>query len=543
MQISPFIIAASIVPVLALGRDIGSTGFLCVRRDIPAAQFAIPSPEDARTDSAFHAGQSMPFWQRHFVDAFQPPEGIAPETAAAIRAMRTNIAKVLATGRKELVPTSQYLAAMRLWKAGVREAAVAILNSGLIGGGRNGVIGEKEMGELLAAAKGEEPMTRFLLAREQAYAASFCSSRDIGGVSREAVAAAQVAYADAFADAVPAFREADPRIAETVDDLFPLPTNAPSLLGNEYLGLCRRADRAMDEAFAARGTGWARDVPEDGWDGWRKFNDDAESNLLAAVALRPDGPRALLTLASLRGRSCGPKDEVANLFNKAVSNSLDASTPYATHVLQFQTTRWGGSRQSLVDVASNAAATVRTDSTFAYTAAAAAVQKLMRYESESPTDEAAACHLLPASVADEIFTMFDKYIDAGEQPFMPPPDIFRCMGVSFAIQMLDWGRARRYAENLGKGYGYNTDAWWTTLTVHPADYSRQMGLFLGITNRDSRKSILQILDADAAGDFEMVTNTAGRIMRTRGFTPAARHVAEKYDARARLRLASEACGQ
>ncbi|MGI6494643.1 MAG: hypothetical protein ACOX5G_00860 [Kiritimatiellia bacterium] len=504
---------------------------------------SIPLPADAHVETSFYATVSMPFWQRHLAAASVPPEGQDAATAAAIREIQTSLAQSLATGREELVPTAHYLAADRLWKAGCRDASVALLRYEVATDQAGPLPGEDFHRETLAAAtEAEAPLVRFLLAGKWYHTAFHHLSFGRPGVSVDDMNRANAEHVAAFADVARLFREADPRIAETLDVILPLPATAPSLLDNAYLAHCRRADWAMDHAFRLRGNSWASDVTEEGWEGWRKYNEDAETNLLAAIALRPDGTRARMMLASLRGCTCGPKSEVADLFSKAVSNSLDIATPFVGGVLQFETTRWGGSFQSLVDVASNAAATVRTDSTFAWTTVAAAMQKIATYEMDSPTDETELARRIPKPVAEEIFAMFDKYIEAGDQPLLPPPDLYRCMGISFAIQMRDWRRARAYAEHLGRGYGYPRDAAWLRNASNPSGYPRDLNHFLAITYVHSRKDILAILDADAAGDYEAVLPAARRLIDNKGMTQVARYVAETYEARAKRKLEAKSAG-
>lgn len=501
---------------------------------------SIPLPGDANVETSFYAEVSMPFWRRHIVDSCASPEGRDAATSDAIREIRMAIARSLATGRRELVPTALHLSAERLWNAGCRDAGVSLLHFDVVVAGRAPMPGEEFAREVLAAASEEEaPVIRFLLAGKRYNALMQYAKQGVAGADADEINKAIAEYVAAFGEIAGLFREADPRIAETLDVIVPLPPTGPALLGNDYFAHCRRAEWAIDTAFYHRGPGWASEVTEEGWEGWRKYTEDAETNFLAALEIRPDGPRALMGLARLYGCTCHPNAEVAELFSKAVSNSLDNAAPYVDGVLQFQSTRWGGSLETLLGVASNAAATVRTDSDFAWITAAAAVQKIANYEVESLRDESELARIIPKPVADEIFAMFDKYIAAGDQPFLPPPDLYRCMGISFAIQMHDWKKARAYTENLARGYGYVSDAAWLIHTAHPA-VSRDIGYFLAITYVHSRKDILAMLDAEAAGDHEAVLPPARRLIGNKGMTPVARGIAESYEAHAMKKLAEKA---
>jgi hypothetical protein len=230
----------------------------------------------------------------------------------------------------------------------------------------------------------------------------------------------------------------------------------------------------MDKASAARGSGWASNVTDDGWDGWNKFNKVAESNLLAAVKLRPEDHRAAMMLSSLSGcTSCSAGDAIS-WCQVAISNSLDRSAETVERFLHFQTSRWGGSTGFLRDVVFDCSTNVDVRSTFSYHAAAAALQKILVAEIEGCTQEGVFGKVVTPDMANALYEMFSAYAAAPESKFMPSRDVFRGMGMGLALQLRDWKSVRRWWKSIEKplcGYG---DAYWLHNTYSPAD----SGVFL-----------------------------------------------------------------
>ena len=139
----------------------------------------------------------------------------------------------------------------------------------------------------------------------------------------------------AFGLVVGIYKSADRRILERFADIQRLPPGALKAFGDEYLTLCQTAQDYMDKAFDARGSGWASSVTEEGWKGWGDNNAIAASNLLAAVRLRPEEPRAAMMLSSLAGRSCAVGGDSLSWAMTSVSNSLDCSAETIERVPAF----------------------------------------------------------------------------------------------------------------------------------------------------------------------------------------------------------------
>ena len=239
-----------------------------------------------------------------------------------------------------------------------------------------------------------------------------------------------------------------------------LPESVVEAYGDRYLLLCRRAYDDLNRAGEARGSRWARDVTEEGWKGWDKYNKSAESNLLAAVSLRPDDWQAPLMLSGLAGRASVSQGDEFSWFSAAVSNSLDGCAGNVGRFLLFQTSRWGGSTDFLRGFVMDCATNVDVRSTFSYRGAAAALQMIFLYELDGSVQSNAFKRIVTPEVALVLYGMFDAYAAAPESPFMPGGDIFRGMGMSLALQLDDWKTVRRYWKSLKKPLRSFTDAHW-----------------------------------------------------------------------------------
>ena len=464
-------------------------------RRTAAEGLAVPLPADAKLETEYFDKVAMPFYGERLVDAYRPAEGVKPETAERVRAVRRALARALATGRGEFPTHDEFEAAHRLWREKCRDAAVAILHcDGLDDDGRYWQ-SEKIYNEAVATFDFDaDPFVGFLLRLKAMKAGHYRISRN-KKANRKPVRAAEAACSNSFAKVAAIFRNADRRIAERLDEQIALPDGAAELLGDEYLVRCHRAKACMDAAFAKRGSSWAKDVSEDGWKGWGDFNAEARSNLVAAVALRPEDPRAQMMLASLYARSCGPGDP-ARLMNQAVSNSLDRAAETIERVLHFRTSRWGGSTAFLKDVIRAATTNVCTGSTFAYRAAAVALGKIFVAETDDVANNDLANAVLTPELTGRLYRMFDAYIAAEGGQYMPSRDVFVGMAVSLALQKRDWQTVRKYVAMYRKPLRSWQDAWWIRLASHSSDRLYLYNMF-DVVGGDAKRREL-FIDAEIA---------------------------------------------
>ena len=428
----------------------------------------VPLPKDAKLETEYFDTVAMPFYTERVVDAYRPTDGTMPEVADRVRAVRRALARALATGRGEFPTHTEFEAAHRLWREKCRDAAVAILHSDGLSGDDRYWQSEKIYSEAVAAFDfASDPFMGFLL-RLKAMEAGHYRVRRNEKVNRKPIKAAEAACSNAFRHVVAIFKGVDRRIAERLDEVSALPDGAAETLGEECLVCCHRARECMNVAFEKRGSSWAKDVSEEGWKGWGDYNNEARSNLVAAVAMRPEDSRAQMMLASLCARCCGSEDPVA-LMNRAVSNSLDRAAETIERVIHFRTSRWGGSTEFLLDVVRAATTNVCTGSTFAYRAAAAALSEIFVAEMDGVANTNLANTVLTPEISNRLYGMFDAYIAAPENSYMPSRDTFVGMAVSLALAKRDWQAVRKYAAMYRKPIRSWQDAWWIRLASHSSD--------------------------------------------------------------------------
>ena len=438
-------------------------------REEKRPRLVLPSREDAKFETDYWANVALPFYEKHVVDTFAPPKGMSAKDSEKVRFVRRALARYLATGRNEFPTGAEKRAAHELWRAKCRDAAVAAVHYiGLTGDDRYW-----QGAAIFRAAAARHDFSRekvlgFILRSFAVKSARYHIERK-KSEPKKPLQDAVSEMSRSFEQVKDVYKAADRRILERFAEIVALPDVVEKSFGDEYLTLCQDAVVFMDKAYDARGTGWASSVTEEGWDGWRKYNRMAESNLLAAVKLRPGDARAAMTLSSLAGRSCGTAGSPLSWCSVAVSNSLDRSAERIERFLHFQTSRWGGSRRFLMDVLMDCATNADVRSTFSYRAAASALEKLLTAEMEGRRQKDAFNKVVTDDVAAALYGMFEAYAAAPETRFMPSADVFRAMGLGLALQRRDWQAARRWWKSIkGPLCGYD-DAYWLKETYSPAN--------------------------------------------------------------------------
>ena len=460
--------------------------------------FVSPKPEDAHTDAEFFEKVAMPFYTKHIVETYDASSETNAEVRARVLRVRESLARHLAYLDFELYPELDRAADARwLWKNGCRDAAVGLYLYD------SGSADDKfwKWKERLAdvAAKHDvtkEPILGMILRRKCYHRAEEHHGKWPKHRPDSVVKAAYADFAESFNACTGILAAADCRIAEWMDISSPLPVGSGAKLGNRYLELCQRAAACKHAAFAARGEGWASEVSEEGWKGWEANNREAESNLLEAAALKPDRARPAMMLADLYGRSCGSGDPIA-WFNKGVSNSLDEATWFVSGALQFQTSRWGGSTDLLIDVATNAAANVCTSSRFAYITAASVVGKMLEYEYEGGTRTNVYRSVFRPELTAALYRMFDAYIAADNKDPALGPDFFRTTALTLAVEARDWDRARAYYDAIKKGIVNDKSLEWVWRATASAETVNMWTVMMTLGRRRCGR---ELLDAEQAMD-------------------------------------------
>ena len=465
----------------------------------------IPKAGEGKVDSEYFAKVAMPFYKKHIVDTFVPTEKMDKNVADDIRKVRWALARFLSTGRLEFPTGEECALAEKLWRKDFCDTAVAILYYHSRTYDQKYWIGRMIFKETMRVHNFKrEPILGFILKSYLCKAEKHkldVRKSDPVKPYQDACAALEKYTTDKIVDV---FKKADYRILERLEELVIIPPILPKKVGNEYLSRCMIAERAMDAAFEARGSGWARDVTEEGWKGFQDNNEIAASNLLAAVKMRPEGARAPMMLARLSGSSCAVSEaDTYSWCSLAVSNSLDECAEQIHHFVHFRTSRWGGSTTFLRDFLMQCATNVDVRSTFSYTAAAAAFEKILVAEADNAIQSNALERFITPDMRTALYGMFDAYAAAPETEFMPSADMFRGMGMSLALQFRDWPKVRKYYKMIKKPLKHYLDSAWLIRTYAPAINNTHVSyLFRVLGQSKYAEQFLEAEEAVAAKDYE-----------------------------------------
>lgn len=133
-------------------------------------------------------------------------------------------------------------------------------------------------------------------------------------------------------------------------ELDGMPPSADSLLDewvrsapSSYYALSARGYHHRSVAFAARGTGWAKDVHN--WDFVQGRLKLAERDMLASLPLSPQPIMSHYVLIDVAGMPCN-RERLARYFESAIS-SLPRSSLLYNRQLHYLKPRWCGSREQM----------------------------------------------------------------------------------------------------------------------------------------------------------------------------------------------------
>ena len=115
-----------------------------------------------------------------------------------------------------------------------------------------------------------------------------------------------------------------------------------------------------EQAWKARGDGWAKDVSEESWKVARQHADRARTDLTRAWQLRPDRPEASAEMAYLLKLDGVSGESVRMWFDRSLAAQMDYWPAYDAVITSLRE-RWGGGTGELFDFARECAATRRFD--------------------------------------------------------------------------------------------------------------------------------------------------------------------------------------
>lgn len=397
-----------------------------------------PAAAEARVETEYFRNVAIPFYNRYLVEPFAADAAAGGKHHDEILGLRRKFAMSVALNRPEIMTGMELNRADKLWnKENVRDAVIGLMYLLSLRAWEREVNKnwDRTMSECRKLAKGDS-MMEMIVEYHNAFNGGANDSR----------------WADfdvAFRRVIPIFAEADDRLLarytrngrsfshETIDAL-PHPRMKAYAL----------ADLLMEEAFNSRGCGWSGQVTQEGWKGYSEKLAEGVKCLKDALQEYPDDPFLLSRLAYFAGCSSAVDENEIDLINAACRASLDFATVKTTEMLQFLTSRWGGSTDLLREFAIRAADDVRCDSMFAYKMAKNAILKIREYEIEKVCPETLYADCYTPELKMALFKIFDAYVAGERGPYMPDADFFRTAALELAIQVRDLDRAFAYAKEI-----------------------------------------------------------------------------------------------
>lgn len=164
----------------------------------------------------------------------------------------------------------------------------------------------------------------------------------------------------------------------------------------------------IEEAWKARGSGWASSVTPEGWQGMKEHLAKARQLLMAAAAAEPQVSFAagqMITVCMGQDRS----GEESSWFKKAVSSIPDYPTAWS-NMLYASTPRWGGSHAEMLALGQAALDTRRfdTDVPWSYLTAVWAIDEDLNREGDGKPHDLSIWRKL--QVWRSIESLFDGYL-------------------------------------------------------------------------------------------------------------------------------------
>lgn len=131
--------------------------------------------------------------------------------------------------------------------------------------------------------------------------------------------------------------------------------------GNAWLSQVIAGQYEIDQAWKARGGGWASEVTETGWQGFDAHQALARSHLTAAWKLRPNYPEApTYMIKVVMGGSHKAGESCRLWFDRAVAAQFDYEEAYNFYLTTLLP-RWGGSHEEMYQFGKECLATKRFD--------------------------------------------------------------------------------------------------------------------------------------------------------------------------------------
>ena len=138
--------------------------------------------------------------------------------------------------------------------------------------------------------------------------------------------------------------------------LYPIAQGAK---GFTWLGLVLEGEYHVDEAWKARGSGWADSVSGKGWEGFEDHLAKARAALTSAWKLHPERPFAPASMIQVAMGESGAED-MRTWFDRAVAAQIDYPQAWSSMRWGLRP-RWHGSPEAMLALGLNALETKRFD--------------------------------------------------------------------------------------------------------------------------------------------------------------------------------------
>jgi hypothetical protein len=139
--------------------------------------------------------------------------------------------------------------------------------------------------------------------------------------------------------------------------LYPIPRRADQAY--EWLSLAMEGELDVDRAWNARGSGWANEVSEQGWQGFREHLAKASECFTRAWELRPDLPLPASRMIKVAMGDAGV-EEMRTWFDRATAAQIDYPQAWSNMRWGLRP-RWHGSREAMLAFGITAINTRRFD--------------------------------------------------------------------------------------------------------------------------------------------------------------------------------------
>ncbi|HUA67418.1 MAG TPA: DUF4339 domain-containing protein [Candidatus Saccharimonadales bacterium] len=240
-----------------------------------------------------------------------------------------------------------------------------------------------------------------------------------------------------------------------------------------WLALTLDGEREINEAWAARGSGWANTVTKEGWQGFSAHLAKAREDLTQAWKMHPDFPLAPRLMMTVALGDPGPTDNAKEMrvwFDRTLLAQVDY--PGAWHEMRWGLRpRWYGSEAAMLALGRTAINTGRFDTEVPYQFFNCVA------DVESEMDLPPGRHIYDRSdIWPEFQKMYEGYINASAQPHWGYLNRWRTAYAVVAYFAGKYNVARKQLQALSwEPAPANLRDWGVDLSLMPLEVAARTG--------------------------------------------------------------------